>query len=134
MHALVDGEGEGEGEGEGKAIGTGTTLMDNRRSFMNKLMVMGGGVGSGAMMNMNPSWSEAAAMDDDSNSNSNNDLVDVYFGVGCYWHIQHEFVEAERTLLNRSDSQLTSRTGYAGGTATDKEGRVSTVEYSRSCL
>lgn len=52
------------------------------------------------------------------------DLVDVYFGVGCFWHIQHEFVEAERKLLNRSDAELTSRTGYAGGKATDKEGRV----------
>lgn len=51
-------------------------------------------------------------------------LTDVYFGVGCYWHIQHEFVEAERKILSRSDDQLTSRTGYAGGTATDKEGRV----------
>lgn len=51
-------------------------------------------------------------------------LTDVYFGVGCFWHIQHEFVEAERKLLSRSDSQLTSRTGYAGGTSTDKEGRV----------
>lgn len=39
----------------------------------------------------------------------------VYFGVGCFWHIQHEFVEAERTLLKRSDRQLTSLTGYAGG-------------------
>lgn len=51
-------------------------------------------------------------------------LTDVYFGVGCYWHIQHEFVLAERNLLSRSDKELTSRTGYAGGTATDKQGRV----------
>eukprot|EP00568_Trieres_chinensis_P004342 CAMPEP_0183303442 /NCGR_PEP_ID=MMETSP0160_2-20130417/8881_1 /TAXON_ID=2839 ORGANISM="Odontella Sinensis, Strain Grunow 1884" /NCGR_SAMPLE_ID=MMETSP0160_2 /ASSEMBLY_ACC=CAM_ASM_000250 /LENGTH=127 /DNA_ID=CAMNT_0025466349 /DNA_START=59 /DNA_END=439 /DNA_ORIENTATION=+ len=46
-------------------------------------------------------------------------LADVYFGVGCFWHIQHEFVEAERRLLGRSDDRLTSRTGYAGGTRTD---------------
>ena len=39
----------------------------------------------------------------------------MYFGVGCFWHVQHEFVETERCLLNRSDSQLTSFTGYAGG-------------------
>mmetsp|Transcript_22709 Transcript_22709/g.33254 ORF Transcript_22709/g.33254 Transcript_22709/m.33254 type:complete len:277 (-) Transcript_22709:219-1049(-) len=51
-------------------------------------------------------------------------LTNVYFGVGCFWHIQHEFVEAERKLLNRSDKELTSKTGYAGGTGTDKEGRV----------
>jgi peptide methionine sulfoxide reductase MsrA len=57
-------------------------------------------------------------------ASSESDLVDVYFGVGCFWHIQHEFVEAERKLLSRGDNELTSRTGYAGGTATDKEGRV----------
>lgn len=51
-------------------------------------------------------------------------LTPLYFGVGCFWHIQHEFVEGERKILGRNDRQLTSRTGYAGGTATDKEGRV----------
>ena len=35
----------------------------------------------------------AKAVDDPSQ------LTDVYFGVGCYWHIQHEFVEAERNFL-----------------------------------
>jgi peptide methionine sulfoxide reductase MsrA len=50
--------------------------------------------------------------------------ADVYFGVGCFWHIQHEFVQAERDLLGRDDHQLTSRTGYAGGKAADGEGRV----------
>lgn len=52
------------------------------------------------------------------------DETDVYFGVGCFWHIQHEFVEAERKLLGRGDHQLTSRAGYAGGTKTGSEGRV----------
>jgi hypothetical protein len=52
------------------------------------------------------------------------DLQDVYFGAGCFWHVQHEFVLAERNLLNRKDSELTSRTGYAGGSKTDDEGRV----------
>ena len=51
-------------------------------------------------------------------------LVDVYFGVGCYWHIQHEFVQAERDILGRTDLQLSSRTGYAGGTGIGPEGRV----------
>jgi peptide methionine sulfoxide reductase MsrA len=51
-------------------------------------------------------------------------LTDVYFGVGCFWHIQHEFVQAERDILGRDDHQLTSRAGYAGGKATDGEGRV----------
>lgn len=51
-------------------------------------------------------------------------LESVYFGVGCFWHIQHEFVEAERALLGRSDAELTSLTGYAGGNALGSEGRV----------
>lgn len=57
-------------------------------------------------------------------ASSAGDEMDLYFGVGCFWHIQHEFVEGERTILNRGDSQLTSRTGYAGGSKTDEEGRV----------
>jgi hypothetical protein len=52
------------------------------------------------------------------------DLQDVYFGAGCFWHVQHEFVLAERNLLSRKDSELSSRTGYAGGFKTDEEGRV----------
>lgn len=62
-----------------------------------------------------PSPAEAASL---------SDLTDVYFGVGCFWHIQHEFVEAESKLLGRGDKELTSLTGYAGGKSTDKEGRV----------
>jgi hypothetical protein len=52
------------------------------------------------------------------------DLQDVYFGVGCYWHIQHEFVMAEINTLGRSNQELTAYTGYAGGKSADKEGRV----------
>ena len=48
-------------------------------------------------------------------SKDDNDLIDVYFGCGCFWHVQHEFVEAERRILNRNDLELTSRAGYAGG-------------------
>ena len=46
---------------------------------------------------------------------ANDELVDVYFGCGCFWHVQHEFVEAERKILGRKDKELTSRAGYAGG-------------------
>lgn len=60
---------------------------------------------------------------------STDTLVDVYFGVGCYWHIQHEFVEAERLILQRDDGQLTSRTGYAGGKKLGTEGRVCYHNY-----
>ena len=51
-------------------------------------------------------------------------LIDVYFGCGCFWHVQHEFVEAEKNILGRSDSQLTARAGYAGGNAGAKNDKV----------
>ncbi len=51
-------------------------------------------------------------------------LTSLYFGAGCFWHIQHEFVQAERHLLGRNDRELTSRTGYAGGRTTGSKGRV----------
>lgn len=50
-------------------------------------------------------------------SSSDDELVEVYFGCGCFWHVQHEFVEAEKRILGRSDSELTARAGYAGGKA-----------------
>lgn len=52
------------------------------------------------------------------------ELIDVYFGCGCFWHVQHEFVEAERKILGRSDDQITSRAGYAGGKAGAVDGKV----------
>jgi hypothetical protein len=58
-----------------------------------------------------------AAADDDK-------LISLYFGVGCFWHIQHEFVQAERELLGRNDHELTASTGYAGGRTTGSDGRV----------
>ena len=35
--------------------------------------------------------------------------VPVYFGVGCFWHVQHEFVQAEKKLLGRTDDTVTVR-------------------------
>lgn len=29
-------------------------------------------------------------------------IVPVYFGLGCFWHIQHEFVQTEVRVLQRS--------------------------------
>eukprot|EP00585_Thalassiosira_rotula_P012974 CAMPEP_0196132692 /NCGR_PEP_ID=MMETSP0910-20130528/2202_1 /TAXON_ID=49265 /ORGANISM="Thalassiosira rotula, Strain GSO102" /LENGTH=322 /DNA_ID=CAMNT_0041392317 /DNA_START=74 /DNA_END=1042 /DNA_ORIENTATION=- len=57
-------------------------------------------------------------------ANAEDDLIDVYFGCGCFWHVQHEFVEAERTILGRADDELTSRAGYAGGKAGASNGKV----------
>ena len=50
--------------------------------------------------------------------------VEVYFGCGCFWHVQHEFVEAERTILGRGDMELTAYTGYGGGTGGSDKGKV----------
>ena len=46
------------------------------------------------------------------------------FGCGCFWHVQHEFVEAEKRILGRSDTELTTLAGYAGGLAGTKDGKV----------
>merc|ERR1719337_5683 len=39
--------------------------------------------------------------------------VQMYFGLGCFWHIQYKFIQAERNILGRSDAELTAITGYA---------------------
>jgi peptide methionine sulfoxide reductase MsrA len=45
----------------------------------------------------------------------------IYFGVGCFWHVQHEFVSMEKKVLGREGLDLSSRAGYAGGTRTGKD-------------
>jgi len=57
-------------------------------------------------------------------ASAEDDVIDVYFGCGCFWHVQHEFVEAEKKILGRKDSELTSLTGYAGGKAGMMNGKV----------
>ena len=51
-------------------------------------------------------------------------LVSLYFGAGCFWHVQHEMVTHERTELKRKGAELTAVTGYAGGTRKDPQGLV----------
>mmetsp|Transcript_18856 Transcript_18856/g.39523 ORF Transcript_18856/g.39523 Transcript_18856/m.39523 type:complete len:280 (-) Transcript_18856:1599-2438(-) len=87
--------------------------LNSRRSFLSNLAIV-----SGVSFGLGSNSAPAAAADEPSQ------LQNVYFGAGCFWHVQHEFVEAERKLLNRKDKELTSRTGYAGGLKTDGEGRV----------
>jgi len=49
----------------------------------------------------------------------------AYFGCGCFWHVQHEFVTAvEEQLLGRTGASLTSFAGYAGSTQVGSGGRV----------
>mmetsp|Transcript_28860 Transcript_28860/g.42748 ORF Transcript_28860/g.42748 Transcript_28860/m.42748 type:complete len:290 (+) Transcript_28860:42-911(+) len=66
----------------------------------------------------------ASTEDYDASSYEDENLTNVYFGAGCFWHVQHEFVMAEMRLLRRNNEELTSFTGYAGGKSSDSEGRV----------
>ena len=51
--------------------------------------------------------------------------AEVYFGNGCFWGRQHEFVQTERTQLGRTDDEVSSLVGYAGGFSTKgKDGKV----------
>mmetsp|Transcript_24675 Transcript_24675/g.50650 ORF Transcript_24675/g.50650 Transcript_24675/m.50650 type:complete len:190 (+) Transcript_24675:54-623(+) len=93
---------------------TKTSSTEGRRQFVSTAAATFAASLASAFL-PHPAPAEAASL---------SDLTDVYFGVGCFWHIQHEFVEAERKLLGRGDKELTSLTGYAGGRSTDKEGRV----------
>ncbi|KAL3773707.1 LOW QUALITY PROTEIN: hypothetical protein HJC23_003567, partial [Cyclotella cryptica] len=34
---------------------------------------------------------------------------------GCFWQVKHQFAQAERRILSRSDDQLLSRAGYTSG-------------------
>ncbi|CAE8720749.1 unnamed protein product, partial [Polarella glacialis] len=50
--------------------------------------------------------------------------VEVYFGCGCFWHMQHGFAEFEMSELQRQGEAITSRTAYAGGTKVGADGLV----------
>lgn len=60
----------------------------------------------------------------DASIHSDDPEVEVYFGCGCFWHVQHEFVVEEMTKLCRTGSDLTARTAYAGGTLGTQGGLV----------
>lgn len=51
-------------------------------------------------------------------------LVNVYFGCGCFWHMQHAFVLQEMSELCRQGEDITARTAYAGGSKTGPDGLV----------
>mmetsp|Transcript_22824 Transcript_22824/g.36313 ORF Transcript_22824/g.36313 Transcript_22824/m.36313 type:complete len:227 (+) Transcript_22824:78-758(+) len=52
------------------------------------------------------------------------DAVEVYFGCGCFWHVQHEFVRLEQHLLGRQGSEVTARAAYAGSSQVGDNGLV----------
>ena len=60
----------------------------------------------------------------------------VYFGAGCFWHVQHEFVLKEAQELSRSGAGFSAVTGYAGGTGMESglvcyHNRRSVSDYGR---
>lgn len=55
---------------------------------------------------------------------ANTNMVDVYFGCGCFWHMQHGFVVFEMTDLCRKGGDITARAAYAGGLETGPDGLV----------
>jgi len=50
--------------------------------------------------------------------------VSVYFGQGCFWHVQHEVVKQEVMELGRTSNSITALAGYAGGNKVGDGGRV----------
>lgn len=48
----------------------------------------------------------------------------IYFGNGCFWGRQKDFVEVESGQLGRSPEQLTALVGYAAGTRVGPDGKV----------
>jgi hypothetical protein len=99
-------------------------LVMPRRAAVQGLLTGALGLATAFQSNVRPSQAAADATTPASAAAMDSSLQDVYFGVGCYWHIQHEFVMAELERLGRSNKELTAYTGYAGGKSTDKEGRV----------
>ena len=51
-------------------------------------------------------------------------MIKVYFGAGCFWHVQHEFVGEEVAALRRTPDTITARAGYAGGLRTGDGGKL----------
>jgi len=50
--------------------------------------------------------------------------VDVFFGQGCFWHVQHDVVKKEVSALQRDTNEVTALVGYAGGKKVGDDGRV----------
>jgi len=102
----------------GPPVGESSSNSSNRRAFLSNIATTAtSAITSSSIIALNPNRATAATTTEDAQEN-------VYFGVGCFWHVQHEFIAAEQTLLGRKDNEVTSLTGYAGGLKADKEGRV----------
>ncbi|PNH00061.1 hypothetical protein TSOC_014131, partial [Tetrabaena socialis] len=52
------------------------------------------------------------------------DVAGVYFGNGCFWGRQKDFVDVETQQLGRQPERLTALVGYAAGTRVGPGGKV----------
>jgi hypothetical protein len=67
---------------------------------------------------------EAAAVADTSGAAASSSVPQtVYFGNGCFWGRQKDFVDAEKRL-GRAPEEVSAVVGYAGGRQTGPDGRV----------
>jgi len=58
--------------------------------------------------------------------------IDIYFGTGNFFHLQHEFVVKETLALSRRAGDVTSVTGYAGGKGVGDLDRVCYSSFAGS--
>lgn len=98
-------------------------------------LILGGMVLMGGVVFLITRLSGGSALTPAPAGNSTNLISDgavSYFGCGCFWHVQHAMVTgAETPLLGRTGADLTSFTGYAGGSGTDG-GHVCYHNWQRS--
>jgi peptide methionine sulfoxide reductase MsrA len=57
-------------------------------------------------------------------TNSSSSVPTIYFGNGCFWGRQYDFINAEKSLGRKEPKQMSAVVGYAGGRTPSKDGRV----------
>mmetsp|Transcript_145835 Transcript_145835/g.257234 ORF Transcript_145835/g.257234 Transcript_145835/m.257234 type:complete len:308 (+) Transcript_145835:78-1001(+) len=88
------------------------TAVDRRQALGRGLAALAAAAGVAAGMPVTP----ATAAGEPS--------VKMYFGAGCFWHVQHEFVGEEVAALSRGPGTVTALSGYAGGTMQGTEAKT----------
>lgn len=80
------------------------------------------GCGGGDTPDEEPTTDPSQQKEPDKNENGD---VEFYFGCGCFWHMQYNFVQLEEMEFRRIDAEdITARAAYAGGTKEGKGGLV----------
>jgi len=114
LRDILESPGGVDGDGESTSSSSGIVVSHpQRRAFLSEAAALASSV---ILLSVVDPGRALAAQEEEEE--------EVYFGAGCFWHVQHEMTNAERTILGRTTDKFTSRTGYAGGTRADPEGRV----------